>query len=113
LAGPTPHGFTWDLVLLKDLSKTSKTDRLGQHLSQTSVKPGQTWSSLVNLREMHPRPRLEVILMWWVRVRSDWLSLGYLVLRADTRANLGGKNRVMTALKGAHFQGRKTGLQAS
>ena len=23
--GPTPHGFTWDLVLLKDLSKTSNT----------------------------------------------------------------------------------------
>jgi hypothetical protein len=26
-AGPTPHGFTWGLVLLKDLSKTSNTGR--------------------------------------------------------------------------------------
>ena len=24
-AGPTPHGFTWGLVLMKDLSKTSNT----------------------------------------------------------------------------------------
>ena len=26
-AGPTPHGFTWGLVLLKDLSKISKSIR--------------------------------------------------------------------------------------
>jgi hypothetical protein len=26
-AGPTPHGFTWGLVLLKDLPKTTKTVR--------------------------------------------------------------------------------------
>ena len=25
--GPTPHEFTWDLVLLKDLSKTTNTDQ--------------------------------------------------------------------------------------
>jgi hypothetical protein len=34
--------------------------------------------------------------MWWVPVGSDWLGPGYLVLRADTRENPGGKNRVMT-----------------
>ena len=26
-SGPTPHGFTWSLVLLKDLSKTTNTVR--------------------------------------------------------------------------------------
>jgi hypothetical protein len=26
-AGPTPHGFTWGLVLLKDLPKTTNTVR--------------------------------------------------------------------------------------
>jgi hypothetical protein len=26
-AGPTPHGFTWGLVLLKDLPKTANTVR--------------------------------------------------------------------------------------
>ena len=27
LSGPTPHGFTWGLVLLKDLPKTTNTVR--------------------------------------------------------------------------------------
>jgi hypothetical protein len=44
--GPTPHGFTWGLVLLKDLPKTANTVRHfhaqikimknGQYLQQRS-----------------------------------------------------------------------------
>jgi hypothetical protein len=34
--------------------------------------------------------------MWWVRVGSDWLGPGYLVLRANIRENPVGKNGVMT-----------------
>jgi hypothetical protein len=60
------------------------------------VNPCQTWSNLPELREMCSGPRLEVLLIWWVPVGSDWLGLGYLVLHADTRENPGGKNRVMT-----------------
>ena len=73
-----------------------RSTRLCQHLGQTLVKPGQTWSSLVNLREMHPRPHFEVILMWWVRVGSNWLGPSCLVLCADIRENFEGKNGVMT-----------------
>jgi hypothetical protein len=38
--GPTPHGFTWGLVLLKDLPKTANTKYhaqikiMGQYLQQ-------------------------------------------------------------------------------
>ena len=45
---------------------------------------------------MHPRPRLEVILMWRALVGSGWLDSGCLVLRADTRENPWGKNGVIT-----------------
>ena len=65
-----------------------------------SVKPrsnlGQTWSTLVKLREMCPKPSSWGYLMLRVLVRSGWLGLGCLVLRADTRENPAGKNGVMT-----------------
>ena len=67
-----------------------------ERLGQTPVKLGQLWSNLVKLREMCPRLRLEVILMWWALVGSGRLGLGCLFLRADTRENPGGKNGVMT-----------------
>jgi hypothetical protein len=57
---------------------------------------GQTWSNLLELREMCSGPCLKILLIWWVPVRSDRLGPGCLVLRADTRENLGGKNRVIT-----------------
>ncbi len=61
-----------------------------------SDRLGQTWSNLLKLREMCSRPRLKALLMWWVPVGSDRLGSGCLVLRADSRENPGGKNRVMT-----------------
>jgi hypothetical protein len=70
---------------------------LGQTWS-TLVKVGQNWSTLLKLREMCSGPRLEVLLMWWVPIGSDRLSPGCLILRADTRENLRGKNRVITHL---------------
>ena len=60
------------------------------------VNLGQSWSTLLKLREMCSEPRIDVLLMWWVPIRSDQLSPGCLILRADTRENPGGKNRVMT-----------------
>ena len=57
---------------------------------------GQTWSTLVKLWEIRPRPRLEVILMWWALVGSSWIGSSCFILRADTRENPGGKNGVMT-----------------
>ena len=59
-----------------------------------SVKPwstlGQPWSNLVNLGRFSGNvPR--------TFVRSGRLGSGCLVLRADTRENPVGKNRVMTA----------------
>ena len=38
------------------------------------VNPGQTWSNLPKLWEMHSGPRLEVLLMWWAPVGSDRLG---------------------------------------
>ena len=56
------------------------------------VKLGQPWSNLVK----RFGPHLEVILMRRALDGSGWLSSGCLVLHANTRENLGGKNRVMT-----------------
>jgi hypothetical protein len=42
--------------------------------------------------------------MRWAPVGSDWLDLGCFILRADTRENPRGKNRVMTPMiKFHHF----------
>ena len=45
---------------------------------------------------MCSRPRLKVLLMRRTPVKSILLGSDYLILRVDTRENLGGKNRVMT-----------------
>jgi hypothetical protein len=70
-----------------------------ERLGQNSVKVGQPWSNLVkpprNLGNVL-RACLGVLLMWRVPVGFDQLSPGCLVLRANTRENPGGKNRVMT-----------------
>jgi transposase InsO family protein len=57
------------------------------------VNPGQTWS---NFGKCAPNPLLEVILTWRALVGSGWLGSGCLFLRANTRENPRGKNRVMT-----------------
>ena len=62
----------------------------------TLVKLGQNWPNLPEPREMCSELYPKAFLMWWTPVESDWLGSGCLVLRADTRENSGGKNRVMT-----------------
>uniref|UniRef100_A0A2N9EZQ3 Uncharacterized protein n=1 Tax=Fagus sylvatica TaxID=28930 RepID=A0A2N9EZQ3_FAGSY len=57
---------------------------------------GQTWSTLVKLREMCPGPSSWGYLTWQVLIGSGWFSLGCFVLRADARENPKGKNGVMT-----------------
>uniref|UniRef100_A0A2N9G2B9 Integrase catalytic domain-containing protein n=1 Tax=Fagus sylvatica TaxID=28930 RepID=A0A2N9G2B9_FAGSY len=57
------------------------------------VNPGQTWS---NFGKCAPNPLLEVILTWRALVGSGWLGSGCLFLRANTRENPRGKNKVMT-----------------
>jgi hypothetical protein len=76
----------------------------GQRLGQISVKLGQSWSNLPKLREMCYGPRFEILLMRWAPVGLDWLDPGCFILRADTRENPRGKNRVMTPMiKFHHF----------
>ena len=46
-AGPTPHGFTWGLVLLKDLSKTSNIFRYF-HTQISKGKIDNIYNNVVN-----------------------------------------------------------------
>jgi hypothetical protein len=64
-----------------------------------SVKPGQTWSTLVELGQTSgdvSRIFFWGYLMWRAFVGSGRLGSGCLVLRANTRENPVGKNGVMT-----------------
>jgi hypothetical protein len=40
--GPTPHGFTWGLVLLKDLPKTTNT----VWCFHAQIKNGRKWTMM-------------------------------------------------------------------
>uniref|UniRef100_A0A2N9FNL3 Uncharacterized protein n=1 Tax=Fagus sylvatica TaxID=28930 RepID=A0A2N9FNL3_FAGSY len=86
------------ILRLFDVASPVGSDRLSQtpvkpgQIRSTPVELGQSWSNLLKLREMCFGPRLEVILMWRVRVESDWTGPGCLVLCANTRENPGGKN---------------------
>jgi hypothetical protein len=57
---------------------------------------GQTWSNLPKLQEMYSGPRLKVLLIRRTPIGSTRLGRSCIVLRANTRENLRGKNRVMT-----------------
>ena len=45
--GPTPHGFTWGLVLLKDLSKTANTVRYF-HAQIKNKRMDNNYNGIVN-----------------------------------------------------------------
>jgi hypothetical protein len=46
-AGPTPHGFTWGLVLLKDLPKTANTGRYF-HVQIKNGRMDNNYNNIVN-----------------------------------------------------------------
>uniref|UniRef100_A0A2N9HGD5 Uncharacterized protein n=1 Tax=Fagus sylvatica TaxID=28930 RepID=A0A2N9HGD5_FAGSY len=83
-----------------------------KQLGQTSIKPGQPWSNLVNpsqtwsnFGKMCPGSSSWGCLIWRAFVGSGRLGSGCLVLHADTRENPVGKNRVMTGSDCTNSQG--------
>jgi hypothetical protein len=47
--GPTPHGFTWGLVLLKDLPKTANTVRYFH--AQIKIKENGQCSKIMGFKQ--------------------------------------------------------------
>ena len=47
LSGPTPHGFTWGLVLLKDLPKTTNIVRYF-HVQIKNRRMDNNYNNIVN-----------------------------------------------------------------
>ena len=91
---PVPHfeGFwAWRTLIGLETARSN--------LGQTLVNPSQTWSNFSELWEVYPGPSSWGYLMWRALVGSGRRGSGCLVLRADTRENPGGKNRVMTVLE--------------
>ena len=105
-------GQTWSNLVkaLRTLGNVSRTTFWGffgmvdlSRVRNGSVKPwstlGRPWSNLVKLDRISgnvPRTPFWGYLSWRAFVKSGRLGLGCLVLRADTRENLAGKNEVMT-----------------